>query len=263
MTFAIAFPHFDPILVSFGPIAIRWYALAYVVGLLLGWRIMRRLVRLSPEAATADDVDDFLVWATLGVVIGGRLGYVFFYNPAHYAANPLAALAVWHGGMSFHGGLVGVVAAGMLFVRRRGIKALPFADRIACVAPIGLLLGRVANFVNGELWGRPSDAPWAVVFPRGGPAPRHPSQLYEALLEGVVLLAVLLILVRNARARQSAGLLTGIFFLGYGIARIIAEFFREPDIQIGFLAGGTTMGQWLSVPMVAAGIVLLVRARHG
>lgn len=262
MTFAIAFPSFDPVLVSFGPIVIRWYALAYVIGLLLGWRIVRRLVRLAPEAATPEDVDDFLVWATLGVVIGGRLGYVLFYNSGHYAANPLSALAVWQGGMSFHGGLIGVVAAGIWFVRRRGIGALAFADRIACVAPIGLFLGRLANFVNGELWGRPSDVPWAVAFPRGGPAPRHPSQLYEAGLEGLALFAVLLFLVRKENVRSSAGLITGVFFLGYGIARIVAELFREPDIQIGFLAGGTTMGQWLSLPMVAAGVILLVRARR-
>ena len=262
MTFVIPYPSIDPILFQLGPLVIRWYALAYIGGLLLGWWTMRALATQSPVAAERDDVDDFLVWATLGVVLGGRLGYVLFYNPGFYLDNPSLIFAVWRGGMSFHGGLLGVVAAAALFVRRRGIRLLPFTDLLACIAPIGLFLGRIANFVNGELFGRISEAPWAMVFPRGGPNPRHPSQLYEAGMEGAVLFVVLFFLRRREAVRRRAGLLTGVFLAGYGVARTIAELFRQPDVHIGFLSGGTTMGQWLSAPMLAAGVYLMVRARR-
>ncbi|OHC80876.1 MAG: prolipoprotein diacylglyceryl transferase, partial [Rhodospirillales bacterium RIFCSPLOWO2_01_FULL_65_14] len=183
MTFVIPFPAIDPVIFSIGPFAIRWYALAYIAGLVFGWRLMRRLAARPPATATADEVDDFLVWATIGVVLGGRLGYVLFYNSAYYFHNPLSALAVWRGGMSFHGGFLGVIVATVIFCRKRGVDLLMFSDRMACVAPIGLFFGRIANFINGELYGRAADVPWAVVFPRGGPEPRHPSQLYEALGE--------------------------------------------------------------------------------
>ena len=259
----LLFPGFDPVLVQIGPLAIRWYALAYIGSLLLGWRIMRRLVRLSPPVATELQTDDFLTWATLGVVLGGRLGYVLFYQPGQYLQNPLGAFAVWQGGMSFHGGVLGVVTALVIYCRRQGIPLLGFADRLAVVVPIGLGLGRIANFINGELWGRtaPDTLPWAMIFPNVGPEPRHPSQLYQAGLEGLVLLIVMALLCARPGIRARFGTLTGAFLVGYGIARIIGEHFRQPDAFLGFLYGGITMGQVLSVPMIAAGLVLLLRAR--
>jgi len=257
---AVPFPAIDPVLIAIGPFAIRWYALAYIAGLLIGWRYMRVLAVKTPVAARPEDVDDFLVWATLGVVLGGRLGYVLFYRPGYYLDNPLEILAMWQGGMSFHGGILGVTAAGIAFVRRRKIAALPFADRLACAAPIGLFFGRLANFVNGELWGRVADVPWAMVFPRGGPFARHPSQLYQAALEGLLLFVLLYALQRNDSLRARPGLLTGVFLAGYGLVRMFGEVFRGPDAHIGLLAFGTTWGQWLSLPMVAIGLALVARA---
>ena len=259
----LVFPGFDPVLIQVGPLAIRWYALAYIGSLLLGWRIMRRLVRLSPPVATEEQTDDFLTWATLGVVLGGRLGYVLFYQPLHYLQNPLGALAVWQGGMSFHGGTLGVIVALVLYCRRHRIPLLGFADRLAVVVPIGLGLGRIANFINGELWGRvaPDWLPWAMVFPVAGPEPRHPSQLYQASMEGVALLLVLALLCRSPAVRARFGTLTGVFLVGYGVARVIGEFFRQPDAFLGFLFAGATMGQLLSLPMIGAGAWLIARAQ--
>ncbi|HYI84888.1 MAG TPA: prolipoprotein diacylglyceryl transferase, partial [Acetobacteraceae bacterium] len=191
MVFAIPFPAIDPVLVEIGPLVIRWYALAYIAGIVLGWRLARRLVQLPPVAATPEQLDDFVTWVTLGIIIGGRLGYVLFYRPGYYLMNPLEALAVWQGGMSFHGGAAGVILAIILFARRHGLDILTLADRTTAVVPIGLFFGRLANFINGELWGRVSDVPWAMVFPHAGPLPRHPSQIYEAVLEGLVLFTVL------------------------------------------------------------------------
>lgn len=258
---AIAFPSIDPVLVQIGPFAIRWYALAYLAGFLLGWRYCLHLARRDPGPPTAVDVDDFLTWAVIAVVLGGRLGYVLFYNPAYYLHDPLEALAVWHGGMSFHGGMLGVLVAVLLFARGRGFAPLALGDLIATVAPIGLFFGRLANFINGELFGRITDVPWAVVFPHGGPLPRHPSQIYEAILEGLVLFVVLAVLAYRRGVRARPGTLAGTFFIGYGIARIVVEFFREPDPQLGFLFAGATMGQLLSVPMVLFGLALVVYAR--
>jgi phosphatidylglycerol---prolipoprotein diacylglyceryl transferase len=257
----LLFPQIDPVIVQIGPFGIRWYAMAYIAGLVIGWRLMRRLVTQPPEVATALQVDDFLTWATLGVVLGGRLGYVFFYQPSAFLTDPIRILQVWTGGMSFHGGMLGVSLATIWFCRRNSIPLLGFADRLAVVAPIGLCFGRLANFVNGELWGRPAPdwLPWAMIFPTGGPVARHPSQLYQALLEGAVLFAVLFWLSRREWARARAGLLTGVFLLGYGLARITGEFFREPDSFLGFLPGGITMGQLLSIPMVLIGIWLIRR----
>ena len=259
----LLFPQFDPVLIQVGPLAIRWYALAYIVGLVVGWRLLRRLVRDAPSVATPLQADDFLTWATLGVVLGGRLGYVLFYQPSTYLAHPLAALAVWEGGMSFHGGLLGVAIATIWFCHRNGIPIAGFGDRVAVTAPIGLFLGRVANFVNGELWGRvaPDTLPWAMIFPHAGPLPRHPSQLYQAMMEGLILFIVMFSLSRREAIRARYGMLLGIFLIGYAIARIIGEVFREPDAFLGFLAFGTTMGQVLSLPMVAIGIWLILRAR--
>ena len=265
---ALPFPAIDPILVSFGPFVVRWYALAYIAGLLIGWWVVARLAEKPtvpgmPSPLTRLMVDDFLLWATLGVILGGRVGYVLFYQPAYYAAHPAEILMVWQGGMSFHGGFIGMVAAIFLFCRRKAVPVFALGDLIALVAPIGLFFGRIANFINAELVGRASDAPWAMVFPRGGPLPRHPSQLYEAALEGLVLFGVLYVLMRFANARARPGLLTGAFIMGYGIARVIVELFREPDVQIGYLAFGSTMGQWLSLPLILIGAWLIVRARAG
>ena len=264
----LLFPAFNPVIVQLGPFGIRWYALAYILGLVLGWRLMRRLVQLPPVVATTLQVDDFLTWATLGVVLGGRLGYVLFYgvfdqsNP--FFTHPLLILQVWHGGMSFHGGAIGVAAAIAWFCHRNGIRILAFADRIAVCAPIGLGLGRIANFINGELWGRPAPdwLPWAMIFPTGGPIPRHPSEIYEALLEGLLLFIVMFALSQREALRARAGWLTGAFLVGYGITRITAEFFREPDAFLGFLPFGATMGQVLCIPMLIAGAWLIARARQ-
>jgi phosphatidylglycerol:prolipoprotein diacylglycerol transferase len=259
----LLFPGFDPVLVQLGPFAIRWYALAYITGLLLGWRLVRALAQKSPAVATPEQVDDFLTWATLGVVLGGRLGYVLFYQPTRFLSQPLQIFAVWQGGMSFHGGLIGVSVAIIWFCRHHRINLLGFADRIAVAAPIGLGLGRVANFINGELWGRPAPdwLPWAMIFPGGGEVPRHPSQIYQALLEGVVLFVVMFTLSRREAVRARFGLLVGIFLIGYAIARMIGELFREPDAFLGFLFGGVTMGQVLSLPMLLAGVWLVARSR--
>jgi len=258
MFLAIPFPHIDPIIISVGPLAVRWYALAYIAGLVIGWRILRRRADASTENINAEQVDDFFVWATLGIILGGRLGYVLFYNFQYFAAHPGEILAMWRGGMSFHGGFLGVVVAGWLFCKRRDIRPLMFGDMLASVAPIGLFFGRIANFINGELFGRVTDAPWGVVFPHGGPDPRHPSQLYEAALEGLVLFIILNILWRTEAIRSRSGILTGVFIAGYAIARMIVETFRQPDAHIGFLTLGSTMGQWLSVPMLLAGLGLAV-----
>jgi len=272
----LSFPLIDPIAISIGPIAIRWYALAYVVGLLGGWFYAKRL------AARVDlwgglkqpkpiDVDDLIVWVALGVVLGGRIGYVLFYNLGSYLSQPLEILAVWRGGMSFHGGFLGAVLAIVLFARSRGLNPLAMLDMAAVVTPIGLFFGRIANFINGELWGRPApDLPYAVVFPHAGPVPRHPSQLYEAFGEGLILFIVMAFAARRFGFRRP-GLLGGIFVLGYALARIVCEFFREPDAQLGFLfgssvqglGGGITMGMLLSIPMALVGAGAIVLAARG
>jgi phosphatidylglycerol:prolipoprotein diacylglycerol transferase len=261
----LLFPQIDPVLVRLGPFAIRWYALAYIGGLLAGMWLVRRLVQRTPAVALPDQVSDFLTWATLGVVIGGRLGYVLFYQPGRFLTHPLQILEVWSGGMSFHGGFLGVTVAIVWFCRYNRIPVLGFADRIAVAAPIGLFLGRIANFINGELWGRPAPMwlPWAMIFPgeAAGPIPRHPSQLYQATLEGIVLFVVMLVLARSARLRARFGALTGAFLCGYAIARSLGELFRQPDPFLGFLFGGVTMGQVLSAPMFLVGLVLIWRAR--
>jgi phosphatidylglycerol---prolipoprotein diacylglyceryl transferase len=259
---ALAFPNFDPIAISIGPVHIRWYAIAYIAGLILGSLYVKWLVRRPPHAMTAVEVDDFLVWATLGVVLGGRLGYVLFYKPSFYAANPLEILEVWHGGMSFHGGLLGVVSAIVLFSRQRKLNLLAVGDVVCCAVPIGLLFGRIANFINGELFGRVTDStlPWMMIFPNGGPLPRHPSELYEAGMEGLILGLVLFLLWRVHAVRQRCGTLAGCFLIGYGIARIVAEFFRQPDPFLGYLIGGATMGQLLSLPVILGGIAVLILA---
>jgi len=260
----LRFPAFDPVLVHLGPLSIRWYALAYIAGLVLGWRLLRRLVTAAPAVASEVQADDFLTWATLGVVLGGRLGYVLFYQPGQYLTEPSRILAVWQGGMSFHGGALGVILAIVLFCWRNRLSMLGFADRVVTCVPIGLGFGRIANFINGELWGRPAPdwLPWRMIFPasRDGVA-RHPSQIYEALLEGLVLFLVMWTLARQERFRARMGFLSGAFLAGYALARITGEFFREPDSFEGFLWAGATMGQLLSIPMLIAGLWLMLGAR--
>ena len=255
------FPMIDPVLVEIGPVAIRWYALAYIVGLVLGWRYMIWLARQAGSLIKPEDADDFLVWAVLGVILGGRLGYVLFYKPAYYLSQPLEILQTWHGGMSFHGGFLGVLIATWLFCRKRDIQFWAFIDLAAVVTPIGLFFGRIANFINSELWGRTTNVAWGVVFPNGGPYPRHPSQIYEAILEGLVLLVILHLVWRRDDWRATPGVISGVFLIGYGLARSFVEFFREPDAHLGFLIGGATMGQLLSIPMILVGIALVAYAR--
>lgn len=255
---AIAFPDIDPVALQLGPVGIRWYALAYLAGFVLGWQLVMKLARQNSGPPQPKDFDDFLVWAVIGTVLGGRLGYVLFYQPAHYLGAPWEALQIWHGGMSFHGGMLGVLLATVLFTRLRKIPFLAFADLIACVAPIGLFFGRLANFVNDELYGRVTSVPWAVLFPRGGFLPRHPSQLYEAALEGAVLLGLLLLCAQQPWVRQRPGLLLGLFMTGYAAFRSFVELFREPDAQIGLLFGAFTMGQLLSLPMLLGGVSLVL-----
>ena len=259
--FAIPFPAIDPVAISLGPVAIRWYALAYIVGLVIGWRYCLALAERPPHLVARRDVDDFLVWATLGVVLGGRIGYVLFYKPGYYAFHPIEALYVWHGGMSFHGGALGVTIAIFMFTRARQIPLFAFSDVITEAIPIGLFFGRVANFINGELFGRPSNVPWAMIFPYGGPVPRHPSQLYEAFCEGI-LLFLLLFAAERLQVRRRPGIVTGLFLAGYAVARMSGEFFREPDAQLGFLIFGTTMGQLLSVPVLIAGVAIILWAQR-
>jgi phosphatidylglycerol:prolipoprotein diacylglycerol transferase len=262
----IAFPVFDPIALSIGPIAIRWYALAYIGGIVLGWLYARALVKNQrlwggPAPITLVQLDDFILWVTIGIIVGGRTGYVLFYNFAFFVQHPAEILELWKGGMSFHGGFLGCVAAVILFCRRNNLPILSLGDITTGVGPIGLFLGRLANFINSELWGRPADSsvPWAMVFPNGGPLPRHPSQLYEAGLEGILLFTVLAVMIRMG-ALKRPGLILGSFIAIYAIARIVSEFFREPDPQLGFLWGGLTMGMLLSVPMIIAGAILIVMA---
>lgn len=275
-SFVIAFPVIDPVALQLGPLSVKWYGLAYVVGLLGGWWYARRLVAAEPLWAgrarpKVEELDDMLMFVALGVVLGGRLGFVLFYDLARYLERPQDILAIWQGGMSFHGGLIGAATGLWLFARRRGYPALSVFDLAAAVVPIGLFLGRIANFINAELWGRPApDVPWAMVFPNAGPLPRHPSQLYEALGEGLILFVLLALLVRAGGFRRP-GLVAGVFGMGYAVARIVCEFFREPDPQLGFLfgasvdalSGGITMGMLLSLPLFAAGLVLVLRARRG
>ena len=266
----IAFPVFDPIAISIGPFAIRWYALAYIGGILLGWFYARSLIKNDklwggPAPISLTQMDDFILWVTVGIILGGRTGYVLFYNLPFFIQHPAEIFELWKGGMSFHGGFLGCVIAVMWFAHRNRISILSLGDITTAVGPIGLFLGRIANFINGELWGRPADPdlPWAMIFPTGGPLPRHPSQLYEAALEGILLFTILAVMIRLG-ALKRPGLILGSFIAIYGLARIAGEHFREPDPQLGFLWGGLTMGMLLSVPMVFAGaIIILMALRRG
>src|ERR1700760_1801710 len=262
----IVLPVFNSIAIEIGPIAIRWYALAYIGGIVIGWIYARSLLKNEklwggPAPITLLQLDDFILWVTVGIILGGRTGYVLFYNLPFFVAHPTEIFELWKGGMSFHGGFLGCVAAVMLFCWKNNLSILSLGDITTAVGPIGLLLGRLANFINSELWGRPADSsvPWAMVFPNGGPLPRHPSQLYEAGLEGIVLFTILALMIR-AGALKRPGLILGSFIAIYACARIVGEFFREPDPQLGFLWGGLTMGMLLSVPMIIVGAIIIFAA---
>ena len=260
----LPFPAIDPIAVSIGPFAIHWYALAYVFGFLGCWAYASALVRNDrlwgdKPHPTPQSIVDLVLYAMLGTVIGGRLGQVIFYEPSYYATHPLEIIAIWQGGMSFHGGLIGVLLAIWYFSYRFKVSFLTIADVVATVCPLAIFLVRIGNFINSEHWGRPTDVPWAVVFPEADAQPRHPSPLYEGALEGLLLLLVLGLLARNGGFKRP-GLLTGLFTVGYALARIAMEFFREPDSQIEQLAHGLTMGMVLSAPMLAIGIALVIHS---
>ena len=253
----IPYPQIDPVLIEIGPFALRWYALAYVAGILLGWWYAVRLVRSERlwrawggPPATPPQIDDFILWATLGIILGGRLGYIFFYGlvyePALYA-DPMQWVKIWEGGMSFHGGMIGVIVAVVAFARAKGIDMVRFGDVVASVVPIGLFTGRIANFINGELWGKVTDVPWAMVFPTGGPMPRHPSQLYEALLEGLVLFVILRLMATRLRAFDRPGAIVAAFLFFYGLFRIVGEIYRDSNQLIA--GGAFSMGQALSAAM--------------
>lgn len=257
---AIAFPSLDPVAMTVGPLVIRWYAVAYLIGFIIAWRYSMALARQNPKGPAPECYDDFMSWGIVGTVLGGRLGYVLFYQSDYYLAQPLEAIKIWHGGMSFHGGMLGVILAAYLFVRSKKMSFFAFSDLLAVVTPIGLFFGRIANFINGELFGRETDVPWAMIFPRGGGSLRHPSQLYEAALEGILLFIILLLLSRSQKIRDRHGFISGSFLVGYGVFRFIVEFFREPDEQLGFLFSGATMGQLLCVPMMLFGAFFIYRS---
>jgi phosphatidylglycerol:prolipoprotein diacylglycerol transferase len=246
-------PDIDPIAFAIGPLAVRWYGLMYLVGFGAGWWLGRKRIARGMGPVTREQFEGLVFLAVLGVILGGRLGYVLFYKPAYYAAHPLESFAVWQGGMSFHGGLLGVILAMGWVARRQRVDYLRLMDFIAPLVPLGIAAGRLGNFINGELYGRVTDVPWGMVFRGAGGAPRHPSQLYQFALEGLALFVLLWWFSAKPRPR---GAVSALFLAGYGVFRFIAEFGREPDAHLGYLALGLTMGQWLSLPMIAAGLIL-------
>lgn len=252
-------PHINPNIIQIGIFQIRWYSLAYILGIILGWLTILYFNKKDKIFDKTKFSDDFFVYAILGMIIGGRLGYVLFYNFSYYLSNPLEIFAVWRGGMSFHGGLLGCTVSAYLITKKYNVDLLKFADLCSVAAPIGLFLGRIANFVNMELYGKTTEVPWGIVFPNAGDLPRHPSQLYEAFLEGAVLFVLLFCLANFTKIRKKKGCLTGLFFIFYSLSRIFIEFFREPDIQVGYIFNSVTMGQILSVPILIFGIYLLLR----
>lgn len=257
---ALTYPMIDPVMFRLGPFAVRWYGLAYVAGFIAGALVLRWLARRWDVGLSDDDVATTLLWGAVGLLVGARLGYELFYGFDRVRADPLSIFRVWEGGMSFHGGLIGLIVAGLLLAPRLGIPFLRLADMVAVGAPIGIFFGRVANFINAELWGRVTDLPWGMVFPGAGPLPRHPSQLYEALLEGVLLFACMLWL---ARRKRPEGYLLGTFLALYAMARFLVEFAREPDAHLGTVLGPLSMGQILTTPVFVAGVWLLLRSRTG
>ena len=255
---AIILPEFNTFAVQFGGFGVRWYAIAYLVGLLTGWYLLRRESSHIGSPLDRETVDILLNYVLFGVIVGGRLGYILFYNSAYYLAHPQAILRIWEGGMAFHGALLGVAIAVLIMAKRHCVPFFVLTDRIALVVPIGLFFGRLSNFINGELYGRVTTLPWAMVFPNSDGQPRHPSQLYEAGLEGLLLGVIMLMLWRRKWLQQH-GRITGVLLAGYGMARSMIEFVREPDAQIGLLLDSVSMGQLLSVPMIIFGVYLIMR----
>ena len=262
---ALPYPVIDPVLVNIGPLPIRWYALAYISGILLGWRYILDLLkteslwRARKPLLSPVQLDDLILWITLGIIVGGRIGHVVFYTPQILMADPLEIFMVWHGGMSFHGGTLGVLIATLVFARLNKLDLYEVGDLICAAAPLGLLFGRLANFIKPELWGRVTEVPWAMIFPGAGPLPRHPSQLYEAALEGVVLFLILRWGTHGAKLLQKRGVIAGLFFLGYGLIRVALENVREPDVGMPDFPLGLTMGMILSLPMILGGSWLIWR----
>lgn len=260
---ALTFPTIDPVAIAIGPLQIRWYALAYLAGILLGWAYANYIAKKDEAKGgrpSRNDIDDFLPFMVLGVILGGRLGYVLFYQPAYYLSHPAEILQVWNGGMSFHGGAAGVIIAIIAYSLIKKIPMLRLGDLAAVCSTFGLFFGRIANFINGELYGRATDSPWGMVFPGGGEEPRHPSQLYEAALEGLLLFIILSVLMHKEWVRSRPGIVIGVFMIGYGLSRMFVELFREPDWYLGFVAGPFTMGQLLCIPMLIAGAGFIVNA---
>jgi phosphatidylglycerol---prolipoprotein diacylglyceryl transferase len=258
----IPFPEIDPVALYLGPFQIRWYALAYLSGFIGGWLYGGWLADLDPDRRpNRNDIDNLLPWMVLGVILGGRIGYVLFYNLDYYLHNPLKALFIWEGGMSFHGGLLGVVTVIVSYARYHKFHPFALGDIVSTVVPIGLFFGRLANFVNGELFGRPTNVPWGMVFPQGGEVPRHPSQLYEAALEGLLLGAILFVLARIPSVRRTEGFLFGTLLVGYGSLRFLVEFVREPDRDLGLYLDYFSMGQLLCLPMIIAGALVIQYGR--
>ena len=259
---AIPFPDIDPIALSIGPIDIRWYALSYLAGFIIGLYAIKKFVRkYASDYMTEDMFDDLLTWIVIGVILGGRMGYVLFYNFGYYIENPMDAVKIWQGGMAFHGGLIGVIAAMILFAWKHNMPFFALADRVAVVTPIGLFFGRIANFVNGELYGRATNVPWAMAFKEGDVA-RHPSQIYQAATEGLILFTILILLQRSPYVRDNFGILSGTFLAAYAFMRFFVEWTREPDAQIGTLSLGLSMGQWLCIPMFIAGVIIMKFGRR-
>ena len=255
----LEFPNISPIIFSIGPVAVRWYSMAYLAGIVLAWVLVLRNIKKYNINLTKENIEDLAFYATLGIILGGRLGYVLFYGGDTFLKNPLYILEIWKGGMSFHGGILGVIIAVYLFSRKIKWPFLAVTDLVVLYAPIGIFLGRLANFANDELWGRVTDVAWAVRFPNGGYLPRHPSQIYEALTEGLLMLLILNILWRKEWVRSRTGFVSAVFALCYGAFRMAMEQFREPDAQLGFLFGYITMGQLLSIPLIIAGLYVIFK----
>lgn len=258
----LAFPNIDPVIISFGPLSVSWYSLSYVVSILFGWYYVLKLIKTHSLNITQKNIDDFISWAIIGIIIGGRLGYVLFYDPMKYFADPIQILKTYEGGMSFHGGISGLIIASFIFCKKYKIAFLGLLDLCSIVAPIGLFLGRIANFINAELYGRVTDVPWAFIFPGSDGLLRHPSQLYEAILEGFLLFFIQKYAAGKLGSLKFQGLLSGLFLIFYASFRIVVEFFREPDFKIGYLAKYFTMGQLLCIPMIILGVVLIYFSKN-
>jgi phosphatidylglycerol:prolipoprotein diacylglycerol transferase len=257
------YPNFNPVALDLGLLKIHWYGVAYAMGILLAWRYCVWQIHKKPLHISSKALGDYIPWAVVGIILGGRLGIALFYNFDYYSQHPLEIFYIWKPGMAFHGGLLGVILATLWYCHRNKLPLLELGDLIATGAPIGLFFGRCANFINGELWGRPTDVPWGMIFPHVDNLPRHPSQLYEAFLEGILLFVILYFLTTRTDYRaKRPGFLSGIFLIGYGCARILVEYFREPNSHIGYFIGGTTLGQWLSFPLIIGGFACLIFSRH-